>query len=471
MASPGARVVAAGAAALAVVAIAAALVIGKGGETREGGGGAAATGGASPATSGRAAASANALARSVTVAGLVEHLKALQDIADRSGGTRAAGTAGDRASVRYVADRLRAAGWRVRLPRVRFPYSEQRSPPSLVAGRRTIETAALAFSGSGSVSARLARAGSGCRAAAFGDLPRGAVALVRRGDCFLRTIVLGAQRAGAAAVIVYDPRREGPPLPGTLISPGARIPAVTVRREDGVELGRELPRVRLRVDAVSEVRETRNVVAEWGSGSQAAMAGAHLDSVPAGPGINDNGSGVATLLELAEEIGASKARPRRRLRLAFWGAEELGLYGSRRYVRGLPAAERRRIIAYLNLDMVGSANGGRLLYGGTRGAAARAARAVRAYLRARGVRLEATAIDQGSDHASFTAAGVPVLGLFSGASETKRPAQRRAWGGRAGRAFDSCYHLPCDRLARVDRRTLSELSDGAAVAVYTMAFR
>ena len=219
------------------------------------------------------------------------------------------------------------------------------------------------------------------------------------------------------------------------------------------------------------MRETRNVIADWDGGSQVAMAGAHLDSVRSGPGINDNGSGVATLLELAEEIAASKARPHRRLRLAFWGAEELGLYGSRNYVRGLPSAERRRIVAYLNLDMVGSANGGRLLYGGTRGAAARAARAVRDYMRGRRVRLEGTALGQGSDHAPFAAAGVPVLGLFSGASATKRPAQRRAWGGRAGRAFDSCYHLPCDRLARVDRRALSELADAAAVAVYALAFR
>jgi Zn-dependent M28 family amino/carboxypeptidase len=452
-----------GVAALAVAALTIALAADSGGGRRDGGG--------SGPDGSRASRSAEALARSVTVAGLVEHLRALERVAARAGGNRAAGTTGDRDSARYVIERLRAAGWRVRLQPVRFPYSEQRSPPSLVAAGRTIETAALAFSGSGSVSVALAPAGSGCREEDYASLPRGAVALVRRGACFLRRIVLGAQRAGAAAVIVYDDQRPGAPLPGTLISPGARIPAVAVRQEDGRALARDLPQVRLRVDAVSEARRTRNVIAELGSGSQVAMAGAHIDSVAAGPGINDNGSGVATLVELAEQIGASRGRPRRRLRFAFWGAEELGLYGSRRYVRALARAERRRIVAYLNLDMVGSENGGRLLYGGTRGAAARAAAAVRAHLRARGVRIERTDPRHGSDHAPFEAAGVPIIGLFSGASETKRQRDRSAWGGRAGRPFHPCYHLGCDRLSRIDRRTLSDLSDAAAVAVHAMAFR
>jgi hypothetical protein len=417
-----------------------------------------------------ATASAAALARAVSVGGVLAHMRTLERIADDAGGNRAAGSAGDRASERYVAGRLRGAGWRVRLQPVRFPFSAQRLPPRLSAGGRRIEASALRFSGRGSVAAQLAPAGSGCRRADYSRFPPGTVAIVRRGSCLLRDIVLGAQAAGAVGVIVFDEDRTGPPLPGTLISPGARIPAVTVRRRDGRVLARDLPTVRVRVDTVSENRRTRNVIAETGAGSQVVMAGAHLDSVPEGPGVNDNGSGVATLLELARQIGASRRQPRRRVRLAFWGAEELGVYGSRRYVRSLPRAERRRIVAYLNLDMVGSSNGGRILYGGTRGPAAGAARAARRYLRARGVRLVRADVGRGSDHAPFVAAGVPVLGLFSGATDIKRPAQRRAWGGRAGRPFDACYHLACDRLDRVDRRTLSDLGDAAVVAVHKMAF-
>jgi Iap family predicted aminopeptidase len=415
------------------------------------------------------AASAESVARSVEVSGLVEHLRALEQIADGAGGTRAAGGAGDRQSERYVVRRLRAAGWRVRLQPLSFPYSAQRTPPRLEAAGRAIETTALRFSGSGSVKASLALAGSGCLPGDYAGFPRGSVALVRRGDCFLRQIVLAAERAGAAGAVIYDPAGAGPPLPGTLISPGPRIPAVSVRRADGRRLATDLPPVRLRVNAVSEMRRTRNVIAELGSGPGVAMAGAHLDSVPEGPGVNDDGSGVAALLELAEQLGASKARVPRRVRLAFWGAEEQGLYGSRRYVRGLPAGERKRIAGYLNLDMIGSGNGGRLIYGGTRGAAARAAAAVRRLFRSRGVRVEVTHPGADSDHAPFEAAGIPILGLSSGASEIKGSSERAAWGGRAGRPYDSCYHLACDRLARMDMRTLSELSDGAAVAVFELA--
>ena len=415
------------------------------------------------------AASSESLARSVTVPGLVEHLRALQRIADGAGGTRAAGSPGDRESERYVVRRLRAAGWHVRLQPLSFPYSAQRSPPRLEAEGRTIETTPLRFSGSGSVTASLALAGSGCLPGDYAGFPRGSIALVRRGDCLLRQIVLAAERAGAAGAVIYDPARVGPPLPGTLISPGPRIPAVSVRREDGQRFANELPPVRLRVDTVSEMRRTHNVIAELGSGSEVAMAGAHLDSVPEGPGVNDDGSGVATLLELAEQLGASEVSAPRRVRLAFWGAEELGLYGSRRYVRGLPARERKRIAGYLNLDMVGSSNGGRLIYGGTSGAAAGAATAVRRLFRSRGVRVEVTHPGADSDHAPFAAAGIPILGLFSGASEIKGERERTAWGGRAGRPYDACYHRACDRLARMDMRTLSELSDGAAVAVFELA--
>ena len=417
----------------------------------------------------RPPASARSLARAVTVAGIVEHMRALQRIADAVGGNRAAGTRGDRASQRYAADRLRAAGWRVRLQAFRFPYSAQRSPPRLEAGGRQIETTALRFSASGSVSAPLALAGSGCEEADYSGFSRESVALVRRGDCLLREIVRAAERAGAAAVVVYAPDVGGPPRPGTLISPGTRIPALSVRREDGRDLADRLPQVRVEVDSVSELRRSSNVIAELGTGSRVAMAGGHLDSVPEGPGINDNASGVGTLLELAEEMGVGRGRAPRRVRLAFWGAEELGLYGSRHYVRELPRDERERIAAYLNLDMVGSANGGRLIYGGRRGEAARATRAVRGFFADRGEPLENASVGQASDHAPFEAAGVPTIGLYSGSSEVKSERQADEWGGREGRPFDACYHLSCDRLDRIDARTLSELSDAAAIAVFALA--
>ncbi len=108
-----------------------------------------------------------------------------------------------------------------------------------------------------------------------------------------------AQRAGAAALLVIND--SGAPFTGSLIGPGVRIPVLAVSTAAGPELG---DRVRLQVDAESGKRMTRNVIGEIGprDADRVVMAGAHLDSVVAGPGLNDDGSGVAAVLEVAEQL-------------------------------------------------------------------------------------------------------------------------------------------------------------------------
>jgi aminopeptidase S len=297
----------------------------------------------------RRAPSAADLARAVSVPGMIEHLRALQRIAARHGGNRAAATSGGRASVRYVARRLRAAGYRVRLQPV--PAGDGVGPTQNV----------------------------------LADLP------------------------------------------------GARARSTVI-------------------------------------------AGGHLDSVPEGPGINDNGSGVAALLEIAEQLARLDVRQGRSLRFAFWGKEERGHLGSLHYVERLSRRRRSRIAAYVNLDMVGSRNGGYFFYGGGESARDRRVvaaieRTVRRRLRSRGVPLAETSLEGLSDHSSFAPAGVPVAGLYSGSNEMKTRRQARGWGGRSGEAFDPCYHRPCDRLRGVDRRVLGRLADAAAVAVHGLATR
>jgi Zn-dependent M28 family amino/carboxypeptidase len=408
------------------------------------------------------------------VAGMLEHLRAFERIADRHDGNRAAGTAGDRASVRYVAERLRRAGYRVRLESVRFPYFAERGRPQLrlASGSRERlgEVRTLHYSGGGRVTAPLQPLAlapdAGCERADFDGFRRGRIALIQRGTCTLREKVVRARRAGAAAAIVFNDGRPGRTgtIAGTLIRPGAAIPAVFVGSRTGRELvaagGR---RLRVRVDAVSETRTTRNVLAESAAGAgKVVMAGAHLDSVNDGPGINDNGSGVAVVLEAAETL-ARGGPARRPLRFALWGAEEVGLVGSRRYVRGLSQSERSRIAAYLNLDMVGSPNGGRFAYGAASGPVAPL---LGRSLAARGIRVERRpGLGGGSDHAPFERAGVPVGGLFSGAARVKSREEQRAWGGRAGRPFDRCYHRACDDLGNIDRRALAELGTAAISAL------
>ncbi|MEV4802890.1 M28 family peptidase [Nonomuraea sp. NPDC049421] len=224
-----------------------------------------------------------------------------------------------------------------------------------------------------------------------------------------------------------------------------------------------------------------NVIADWPGGdpNDVLMVGAHLDSVTAGPGINDNGSGSAAVLETALEVSRQSLQPARHLRFAWWGAEELGLRGSQFYVNNLPAAERTRIKGYLNFDMVGSPNAGYFVYDGDNsdgtgagpGPAGSAAleRTLQDYFTSIGVQTRGTDFDGRSDYGPFIAAGIPAGGTFTGAEGTKTSAQAALWGGTAGQAFDVCYHRSCDTTANINDTALNRNADAIAYAVWTVA--
>jgi Zn-dependent M28 family amino/carboxypeptidase len=218
---------------------------------------------------------------------------------------------------------------------------------------------------------------------------------------------------------------------------------------------------------VAEQRRTRNVIAESRTGDAAALvvAGAHLDSVDRGAGLNDNGSGSAAVLEAAEQLARTK--PRNRLRFVWWGAEELGLIGSRHYVERLSPAERRRHALYLNFDMVGSRNFVTFVYDGAQAPPGSTAiqQVLSRYLDARRIPYSVTGMGGGSDHASFARAGVPVGGLFTGADGRKSDAQQARFGGRAGQSYDPCYHQACDSLANVDLGVLTRMARAATHAI------
>jgi Zn-dependent M28 family amino/carboxypeptidase len=270
----------------------------------------------------------------------------------------------------------------------------------------------------------------------------------------------------------------------TLGPPQARVPALAA----SFEVGEALQRGRrtgptgavavVTTDVTVETRRSSNVIAESRTGNAAnlVVAGAHLDSVEAGPGINDNASGAAALLEVAEQLARTK--PRNRLRFAWWGAEELGLIGSRHYVRTLSQRARRAHALYLNLDMVGSPNYVLFVYDGDgslgngqpapRGSAAIEAVLAR-YFTAQRVPFRETQLGGSSDHASFAATGIPVGGLFTGAAGTKSQAQAEAAGGRAGEPYDPCYHRACDTLANINETALVRAARASAHALRTFA--
>ena len=213
-----------------------------------------------------------------------------------------------------------------------------------------------------------------------------------------------------------------------------------------------------------------NLIADWpgGDAEHVVMTGAHLDSIGSGPGINDNGTGSAAILEAALAWAASGNTPRNHLRFAWWGAEELGLLGSNHYMRNLPTADKDRIDLYMNYDMVGSPNPGYFVYDDN--PAGNGARdALTAYYTSKGIPWEYVDVQGRSDHASFRSHGIPTTGIFSGAEGIKTSAQAQKWGGQAGRAYDPCYHRSCDTMANVSSTALDRNLDAIGHMIWLHA--
>ncbi|BBY39336.1 putative lipoprotein aminopeptidase LpqL [Mycobacterium mantenii] len=421
----------------------------------------------------------------VTADAMMAHLSKLQDIANANNGTRAVGTPGYEASVDYVVNVLRGSGFDVQTPEfsARVFHAEK---PVLTVGGRPEEARALDFSlgtGPDGVSGPLVAAPAdnlGCAPADYANLPvRGAVVLVDRGTCpFAQKEDAAAQR-GAVAMIIADNVDEQQ-MGGTLgPATEVKIPVLSVTRSVGVQLRGQPGPTTIKLNASAQSFRARNVIAQTktGSATDVVMAGAHLDSVPDGPGINDNGSGVAAILETAVRLGSSP-QVHNAVRFGFWGAEELGLIGSRNYVESLDLTALKNIALYLNFDMLASPNPGYFTYDGdqslpvdARGqpvvpeGSAGIERTLVAYLKSAGKTAQDTSFDGRSDYDGFTLAGIPSGGLFSGAEGKMSADQAKLWGGTADQPFDPNYHQKTDTLDHIDRTALGINGGGVAYAL------
>jgi len=448
------------------------------------------------------------LREDVKVNGIRAHLQALQDIATMNGGTRASGTPGYDASAAYVIRRLERAGYEPQQQTFTFKSFEELAPAAFQRVSPEPRTFAdpdefmiMSYSGSGDVTAPLipidvvlppgAAANSntsGCEAedfAAAGFTP-GNIALMQRGICPFAQKVENAQNAGASAAIVFNEGQDGRQdvVAGTLGDDiTATIPAIGTSFAIGNELAAQSATVRVATSTKITPTTTSNVVAELAPrnarrAGRAVLVGAHLDSVPEGPGINDNGSGSATILEIAEEMAEDRA-PQNPVRFAFWGAEEAGLVGSTRYVAELTEEEGAKIGLNLNFDMLGSPNFIRYVYDGDGSAFGTAGPAgsdeiehtFEQYFAAKRLALDPTAFDGRSDYKPFIDVGIPAGGLFSGAEEVKTAEQQARFGGVAGEPFDRCYHQACDTMSNVNWVGLRQLSGGAVHATAVFAAR
>ena len=390
-------------------------------------------------------------------------------------------------------DRLSAAGWTVTQQEFDFRTFESLSdsvlervaPPPV----GPLEHSIMSYSGSGDVTASVSVPSGdsrGCLASDFTGFPAGNIALIQRGTpagfpvaCTFALKAANAVAAGAVGVVIYN--NAAGPLAGTLGNTFALdVPVVGITQALGQELAVTSGLVlHLATETLITTTTTSNVLAELpGKNSDnVVMAGAHLDSVAAGPGINDNGSGAAALIEVAENL--AKVRPQNTLRFAWWGAEEASLVGSTYYVANLSEAEGERIALYLNFDMIGSPNYVFFIYDGDDSDAtgagpgpagsAQIEETFEAFFASRDLPFKGTDFTGRSDYGPFIAVGIPSGGLFTGAEGIKTAEEAALWGGTAGAAYDPCYHQACDTYANNNDVALAENSDAVAYAVLSYA--
>jgi len=454
------------------------------------------------------------LTECVTLTGVRGHQQTLQDIADDNGGTRAANTPGFDASAEYVHDTLVAAGYNVSYHEFDLlvfadPILEQTAPDA-----ETYETGTFSGSGFGDVTDAVTsvdinlvppRANtSGCDGAYteasvgapivadpggaddFAGFPAGTIALMQRGGCSFALKAVNAEAAGAGAAVIFNqgntPDREGlivgnatPPLDSDIETVG--IPVVGASFADGAALS-EATEAHVQQDEPDVVVQ-RNVIAESKTGDpdHVIMAGAHLDSVPAGPGINDNGSGSSAILEVALQM--AKVKPINKVRFAWWGGEEEGLVGSTAYVADLSEAQADKIDLYLNFDMIGSPNYTFGIYDGDDSdevgsgpgpdGSAEIEAVFEAFFTSRDEPFTGTDFTGRSDYGPFIAIGIPAGGLFTGAEVPKTAEEAEIFGGTAGVPLDPCYHQACDTFSNNNNHALDVNSDAVATAVILYA--
>jgi hypothetical protein len=463
-------------------------------------------------------------------------MRAFQAIADANPGpdghpSRNSGEPGYRASVDYVANLMRQAGYNVSIQTYQFFYFAFTAVPTFrevspTSHDYTVVTEWNPGQSTGATTADLQPAGgivipptptssstSGCTAADFTGFVAGRVALIQRGGCNFGVKVLNAQAAGASGVIIFN---EGNPgrtavISGSLLdAQGNRIvPSIPVaftsfaigddllnQYNQAVQGGTALPVMSLEIKAVVDPnRNDYNVIAEskGGDPNHVVVVDAHLDAIY-GAGMLDNASGSATILDIAQMM--RMVNPRNKLRFIWFGGEELGLLGSLYYVNNLSPAELGKIGYDLDADVTATPNyvvgvldpAGVDLF----------SRTVSTQFPPNVYEPSKLARDQGIDYFnsiglnhilfspvgtdafSFNIAGIPASGVLTGQDCCKLQSDVALFGGSLGNfegnvpSFDGgCVDNPfrwCDNLSNNDPNVLTFMSRGFANMVVQMAF-
>lgn len=435
----------------------------------------------------------HSLAKKVNAEGMLTHLRALQNIANAHGGNRADGTPGFAASVDYVAKALRDKGFDVQTPQFDRLYTVSLGKPAVTVAGRTYpvdQASLLVQTPPGGLTGPPVRPSrpSGCAPNDYpAVVPKGAIAVVDDAQCSVVDKQNSAVARGASAVIVLS-SSTGRGAPPTLFTTGyfkqLTVPVAVLGSSGAAALTGSSAPIRLVLDAQNVKITSRNVVAQTKTGSahDVVVVGAHLDGSRAGPGINDDGSGVAAVLETALQLGPL-APVNNAVRFVFWGADEGGRNGVLDYVFGMDRDQLNDIALYLNFTMLGSPNAGFFTDDGDQSGppgpgvspadvpegSAGIERTLSGYLNLAGKRPADMPLDTRADYHPFMIAGVPVGGMTTGSSQPKTPVQARLWGGQAGVPFDPNFQSPRDTVDNINRDALAVMGSGVGFAVGSYA--
>ncbi|AYA41891.1 M28 family peptidase [Xenorhabdus nematophila] len=399
----------------------------------------------------------NSVITSSKVDNVLQHIQKLQEISDNNGGNREAGSNGHAESVQYFSEQLRNAGLKVWTEKFEFLYSKAEHA-QLMNNGKMLDLVPAMFSSStpGPISAPPHFiGGNGCEKQQYLDVPRGSIVIIQESThCTTQHQHLLASESGARAAIIAS--HTDTPL--YILLKGTRyldIPLVGISHPTYIKIHSDPSSLMLDVLMITERRWSMNLIAEntGTNNSPAIEVGAHLDSVPQGPGINDNATSAALLLDHA--ISHANQPKSRTYRYMFWSAEEFVFAGSWSYLQTVTKPDS--IYAYVNLEMQTSPNSGYFYTQDTSGGnvSQKISNSIIEAYQKLGIEAEVdTNTIPRSDDSSYKDAGIPTGGLWGGSFEIKTREQAIKWGGQAGYPFDGCYHRQCDNYGHVDQNKL-----------------
>jgi len=454
------------------------------------------------------------IAKSLQVENILGHLTTLNSLADTVGhGSRSVVDAYN-ASAEYVVSQLEEADFcDVQRQYFQVPIYVQLAPPTLmqtypynisyVLGR---DFSGTRYGGNGNYSFEaeaVVADNLGCTAIDFSTKNfTDRIAVVFDGNCTQYQKALNAELASAKAILIVN--AKGNALANWRVrsiqwndsTPLVQIPVFSLTYSLGLTFLAQETTLHITAATRTTIEETYNVLCltKKGSPESILVMGAHLDSVPEGPGINDNGSGSSSVLEVALEIARTDMEITNKILFAWWGAEEIGLMGSRYFVNQillqsqpngstpfdqvdfLPSLSDNNTLLGLNFDMLGSPNYVRYVYTSAptatpivNAASFKIQEFFEEYFNQSELAYQLTPMGGGSDYLPFVENGIPAGALATGAGSLKTVNEREIFGGFANAAYDPCYHLSCDTTSNIDEGVLEDMAKGAAYVVQKLA--